>query len=55
MTTAFQVAIDKIRDQQHILWELDERAVEVGVILPSTQTCWLGYGRPAADLPPRGF
>ena len=34
MTTAFQVAIDKIRDQQHILWELDERAVEVGVILP---------------------
>ena len=34
MTTAFQEALDKIIDQQDVLKNADERAVELGVVLP---------------------
>ena len=34
MTTAFQQALAKIKDQQDVLENADERAVELGVILP---------------------
>ena len=34
MTTAFQEALAKVKDQQHIVKNSDERAVELGVLLP---------------------